>query len=514
VNRKQIVVIIFLMSISLIGIIIVQLFWMKNVIEEKEELFDRAVNEALRSTIVKLETKDALNQLNGKFVIYYPDTFNNKNNYNREFVISLDSNSLQFRPFYSLSSVFSIDTDKEISVFERIIISDKNLLKEKKIKRVKYEANKLSNVVNQLLFEYEAQDQPFRSRIKTEKIDTVLYNELNKMNIDLDYEFAISDSENDSSYVFISKGFSKDSPEPKYIANLFPKDIIENSNILFLQFPNKNNHIFRSISLLLIGSVLFTLIILITFSITIKIILKQKKISEIKSDFINNMTHEFKTPIATISLAVDSINNPQIIDDKKQIKYFSEIIKEENKRMNSQVENVLQMSLIDKKEIEFQKQLTDVHEIIKTAVKNIKLQLENRKGLIFVELMAQKHEFYLDKVHFANVIFNLLDNANKYSNDSPEICVKTRNNSSGIIISVEDKGIGMSKEIQNKIFDKFYRVSTGNVHNIKGFGLGLCYVKAIIKALNGNISVKSEVGKGSKFEIFLPFNINRNGKTI
>lgn len=511
-NKKQIIVIIFLMSFSLIGIIIVQLFWIKNAIKEKEELFDRAVHEALRSTIGKLETKDALNHLNGKFVIYYPDTFNN--NYNREFVISLDTNSLQFRPFSSSRSMFSIDTDNEIEVFERIIISVEDDFKEKKIRRIKYEANKLNKVVNQILFEYETQDKPFKSRIKIDKIDTVLYNELDRMNINLDYEFAITDTENDSSYVFSSNGFSNKNLDKKYKTNLFPKNIYNNSNILFLHFPNKNNHIFRSIALLLVGSIIFTLIILITFSITINIILKQKKISEIKSDFINNMTHEFKTPIATISLAVDSINNPQIIEDKKQIKYFTDIIKEENKRMNSQVENILQMSLIDKKEVEFRKQLIDVHEVIKTAVKNIRLQLENRKGLIFVELIANKHEFYLDKVHFANVIFNLLDNANKYSNDSPEIFVKTMNNSLGIIVSVEDKGIGMSKETQSKIFDKFYRLSTGNVHNTKGFGLGLSYVKAIIKAFDGNISIISEVGKGSKFEIFLPFNDNRNGKTV
>ncbi len=500
------------MSISLIGIIIVQLFWIKNAIKEKEELFDRAVNEALRSTVERLETKEALNQLNEKFVISYPDTFDI--HYNGKYLISQDTNILRFRPYHSKSSTLLIDNDDELKLFDRIVITNENNLKEKKIKRIRYEANKLTKVVNQILFEYETHDQPFKSRIKIEKIDTVLYNELDRMNINLDYEFAITDTENDSSYLYSSIGFSNTNLDKKYKTNLFPENIYNNSNILFLHFPNKNNHIFRSIALLLTGSIIFTLIILITFSITIKIILKQKKISEIKSDFINNMTHEFKTPIATISLAVDSIKNPQIIEDKKQIQYFTDIIKEENKRMNSQVENVLQMSLIDKRELEFRKQLIDVHEVIKTTVKNIRLQVENRKGLIHVELMADKHEFFLDKVYFANVIFNLLDNANKYSKNTPEIFVKTMNNSSGIIISVEDKGIGMSKETQSKIFDKFYRISTGNIHNIKGFGLGLSYVKAIIKAYDGNISVKSEVGKGSKFEIFLPFNNYRNGKTV
>lgn len=255
----------------------------------------------------------------------------------------------------------------------------------------------------------------------------------------------------------------------------------------------------------LMGSTIFTLIILITFIITMSIILRQKKMSEIKSDFINNMTHEFKTPIATISLAADSITNAKVIDSPDMIRYFTEIIKEENKRMNSQVENVLQMSLIDKRDFRFLIQETDIHDIIRRAVNNIGLQIEKREGNIETVLNAEQSMVLTDEHHFMNVLNNLLDNANKYSVEQPIIKIITENTPSGILIIVEDHGIGISKEEQFRIFDKFYRVHTGNIHNIKGFGLGLSYVKAVIQALGGKISLKSEVGKGSSFMIELPF---------
>ena len=227
--------------------------------------------------------------------------------------------------------------------------------------------------------------------------------------------------------------------------------------------------------------------------------------SEMKSDFINNMTHEFKTPIATISLAVDSINTPAVINKAEQIKYYTNIIKEENRRMNSQVENVLQMSLIDKKDLELNIGTYDVHLLLSNAIKNISLHVDKRKGKLTSILNAENSFFEVDEVHFTNVILNLLDNAIKYSKTEPNIKITTKNNLNGILISIEDDGIGMSNDTLHRIFDKFYRVPTGNVHNIKGFGLGLSYVKAIIQNFDGQIEVSSTIGKGSIFTIFLPF---------
>ncbi|NJK82836.1 MAG: HAMP domain-containing histidine kinase [Saprospiraceae bacterium] len=259
----------------------------------------------------------------------------------------------------------------------------------------------------------------------------------------------------------------------------------------------------------MISSILFTVIIMFCFGYTIDVIFKQKKLSEIKTDFINNMTHEFKTPIATISLAADSITSPMIVGHTEKVQRFANIIKQENKRMNSQVEKVLQMALLDKNE--FQLKLTEVnlHNVVESALENIGLQVERKEGKVSAELKAARPVVQGDLTHISNMINNLLDNANKYSFEKPEISVHTCNVPNGVEVTVKDKGIGMSKEARKHIFDKFYRVHTGDLHDVKGFGLGLSYVKAMITAHKGTIDVKSELGKGSSFILFFPFRVER-----
>ncbi|MCF8367024.1 MAG: HAMP domain-containing histidine kinase, partial [Bacteroidales bacterium] len=308
-----------------------------------------------------------------------------------------------------------------------------------------------------------------------------------------------------------SSNFKDEALNTPYRVSLFPNDIFEKPNYLLLSFPEASSHLYKSILFLLAGSVIFTLIIMVTFSITIWVILHQKKISEIKSDFINNMTHEFKTPIATISLAVDSIDNPKILSIPEKITYFTGIIRDENRRMNKQVENVLQMAMIDKKDFNLQIREINTHEIIRRSADHFSLQLEKKKGSLALDLNAENPFINNDEIHFYNIINNLIDNAIKYSPENPEIKISTQNRNNGIIISVEDKGLGISKEAQEKIFDKFYRVHTGNVHNVKGFGLGLSYVKALVQTFRGTIKVQSEPGKGSKFDVFLPVNEDGRG---
>ncbi len=257
-------------------------------------------------------------------------------------------------------------------------------------------------------------------------------------------------------------------------------------------------------TLLLSGSGLFTLIILLTFLMTISIILKQKKLSEIKSDFINNMTHEFKTPIATISLAVDSINNSKVINNPNRIKHFTGIIDEENKRMNARVENVLQMSLIDKNDFAFNNELVDMHEIIQQVVKQFELQIQKQKGIVHFDLMALEYEMETDADQIKTILTYLVDNALKYTTEIPEITISTENDKSMFRIQIKDNGIGLTKEEKFKIFDKFYRVPKGDIHNIKGFGLGLSYVKAVVLAMGGKIDVESTPGMGSEFIIYIP----------
>ena len=256
---------------------------------------------------------------------------------------------------------------------------------------------------------------------------------------------------------------------------------------------------------MLLLSAVFLLLIIATFSSAIYIILKQKKVSEIKTDFINNMTHELKTPIATISVALDAINNPKILNDKERIRFYSGIIGNENKRMNAHVENILQMALVDKENFELNEQLLDVHEIILRVVDPVRMQIGSRNGRLNLQLNADNAFVVADEIHLTNVIYNLIDNAIKYSPQGPDITIRTENAKSGVMISFEDKGIGMSTDTQRKIFEKFYREENGNIHNVKGFGLGLAYVKTIVKKHGGHIRVRSELGAGSQFTVYLPF---------
>ncbi|MBC9913554.1 sensor histidine kinase [Chitinophaga varians] len=265
-----------------------------------------------------------------------------------------------------------------------------------------------------------------------------------------------------------------------------------------------DDSIARQLGFMITGSVLFTLIIITAFALTIRTLLNQKKLSEIKSDFINNMTHELKTPLATISLAIDAIGNEKVMSNTEKIRYFSGIIKEENKRMNKQVESILQSALLEKDEIGLKLQAMDVHQVIRNTTDNLQLQLASKNGVVDLQLDAINPVIMADDVHFSNVVFNLLDNAIKYSRENLEVKIQTYNTRKSLFIVFTDNGIGMSRDTISRIFEKFYRAHTGNVHNVKGFGLGLTYVKAIVDAHKGKIKVESTLGKGSKFTLEFP----------
>lgn len=279
---------------------------------------------------------------------------------------------------------------------------------------------------------------------------------------------------------------------------------IIDDELLYLIVPNVKQIVWNQMSLMILGSSLFTIIIISAFYLTINALFKQKKLSEIKSDFINNMTHEFKTPLATISLAVDALNNEKVINDKNKMEYFSGIIKEENKRMNKQVETILQAALLDKRQIQLNLKPFHGHTLIMAAVNNIKLPIDEKKGILELHLDATNDLILADDVHFTNLINNLLDNAVKYSKDVPLIKIFTFSNKNIFEIKIEDNGIGMNKETLHRIFEKFYRAHTGNIHNVKGFGLGLNYVKKMVKAHNGKIKAESTLGKGTCFFVQFP----------
>ena len=367
-------------------------------------------------------------------------------------------------------------------------------------KRVKLKATSLKRMANKVVTEVATWDV---RQLDENLIYEVLKKELDENNIPLDFEYGIFRGEELSFPMPVTDSLKV--ANTVFQAQLYPNDIFQKDIKLAVVFPGRDSFIYRSLNWLLIASFLFSLIILMTFALSIFYIIRQKKISEMKSDFINNMTHEFKTPIATISVATDSITNQKVLGDPERIKYFAGMIKKENTRMNRQVEDILTIARLDKKDFEFHWETIDVHDLISDAVQGIKLQVEKRGGKIELDLKAINSMVTTDRIHCTNVVYNLIDNANKYSGDAPEIIVSTINQQKGVVVSVADKGIGMNKAVQAKIFERFYRQTSGNIHNVKGFGLGLSYVKAVLEANRGTISVSSEPGKGSKFDVFLPF---------
>ncbi len=366
-------------------------------------------------------------------------------------------------------------------------------------------------------FSHNNQIFPVRFRYSNKEISGIIKDNLEKQGFEIPYEFAVLNIYPfTSEYELYSPHFFKafrDSANHKQFKTPLVADragIGEMMNTSFemldIIVPTDNyvTTILSSLKWIIGGSVLFTLIIITAFALTIFVMLRQKKLSAIKSDFINNMTHEFKTPLATISLAVDAIGNDKVLYKKEKVHYFADIIKAENKRMLKQVETILQSALLDREEIKLNLQMLNAHDIIRKAVHNIELQMKNKSGKIDVDFCAKDPKVLVDEVHFSNIISNLLDNAIKYARESPLIRVKTSNRKRSFVISISDNGIGMSKETQARIFEKFYRAHTGNLHNVKGFGLGLAYVKTIVEGHKGKIRVESTLGKGSTFEIELP----------
>ncbi len=273
---------------------------------------------------------------------------------------------------------------------------------------------------------------------------------------------------------------------------------------LVVIIPDFKTQVWGSLTWMFAGSVLFTLIIIAAFALTVQTLLRQRKLSQIKTDFINNMTHEFKTPLATISLAVDALRNEKVQNNPEKMGYFSGIIKEENKRMNKHVETILQAALLDRQELKLNMQKVHAHPLIQNALNNHRLQIEDKQGLVEVNLKATNDLILADENHFTNMLSNLVDNAIKYSKESITLKVSTTNHGKWLCIKIEDNGIGMNKETVKRIFEKFYRAHTGNIHNVKGFGLGMSYVKTVVDVHNGKIKVESTLGKCSVFTVEIP----------
>ncbi len=364
-----------------------------------------------------------------------------------------------------------------------------------------------SSVFENLASEFKQVNVPLSSRIDPYFIDSILRKSLLDNGVLIDYNYKIASSRADSVIFYKANRNDKEAflPVNSYQTALFPKDVIRDVGILTITFPEKNNIILKNMSVILLSSGSLLLVLIGCFAFTILTIIRQKKVSEMKNDFINNMTHEFKTPVATIMIASEALKDPEVTEDQNRIKRLAGIIYDENVRLGDHIERVLNVAKIEKNEFKLNHEPIYVNELIHAVLDSLNLQFQKRDAQLTINLDAQSDMILGDELHFSNVIYNLMDNAIKYSKEQPVIHISTLNHKEQIIIMVKDEGIGMGRDQQKKIFDQFYRIPTGNLHDVKGFGLGLSYVNTIVKRLNGSISVKSEKDKGSEFEVIFPF---------
>lgn len=511
-NKKFVWVVIGLMGAAVIGAFWLQMDLIRTAIRENEVKFDKEVFDVLNVVSQRLEEEEKKEMFAQYFNGFVTKYFNGDGEEAAEIALGSGTGKTSYGvlPTSPLLSQLADDITNNTCECSKCVME----------RSQKYKS------MMAFFQQSGLQAIPLAERIKKENLREILKQELANRGINIEYHYGLLSTESNG-FVIIDDRYVVESAEPretlpgyqnvynsKYQVNLFSKETPA-PGMLLIYFPARSSFVGRSVLPNLIGALVFTGIILCCFGYTIYVIFSQKKLSEMKNDFINNMTHEFKTPIATISLAADSISSPIISGDANKVKRFADIIKQENKRMNSQVEKVLQMALIDRKEFSLHLDEVNLHEIVRQALNNFSLRIEQREGSVEGRLEARNPVVQGDLTHISNIINNLLDNADKYSPEKPEITVLTRDARGGVEIVVQDKGIGMTKEARKHIFDKFYRVHTGNVHDVKGFGLGLSYVKAIVNAHKGSIDVKSDLGKGSSFTIFLPRQVEaKTAKTL
>jgi len=340
------------------------------------------------------------------------------------------------------------------------------------------------------------------------QIDSIIQSELHHNNIYAHYRFNIFEQKG-SYFLF----HDPDINENKYLEKAYAFPFVSNNQsrhlYLMVYFPKERAYLLKEMSLMLFLSIIIILAVIYLFSYSITTIIKQSKLSDLKNDFINNMTHEFKTPISTISLACQALSDDDMEKSPELYESYISIIQDENQRLGSMAEKILQTAIIDKGKLKLNTTLLNVHELIQEVVHSNEMMIQQRGGKILTDLQARHFIVNADRLHLTNLLYNLIDNANKYTFENPEIVVSTKNDGDCLSISVKDNGIGISKANQKKIFDKLYRVPTGNVHNVKGFGLGLSYVKAVVEKHNGSIGLISQVGKGSDFYIKIPLDYTK-----
>ncbi|MDN3707502.1 HAMP domain-containing sensor histidine kinase [Myroides ceti] len=532
-NKYKFKFLVVLMSLSLIGIILVQLYWINTSYINNDNQFKLHVTQIIGKVADQIKDRERYDydkkfnefinktgKIPGKKDIKEIFYFEKDKQTNREIVYS---NTISFEDYNLKGSFFdskkesislrnytskrrteiyhgdkqsfddAFDTESSRS-FRSESVPDEIIEKEGEI-------DEINRITYNMLFNDMVASYPIEKRITNDQLKEILTEQFLENGINTHFEYGIYS--NGLSTTIKSSNFVYD--ENKTYSVPILQDLENNTKYqLYISFPEKSKYLFSDLLPFVLISLLFTFVIIAAYISAINQLIKQRQISEIKTDFINNMTHEFKTPIATINLALDAIKNPKIIDDNEKVMRYLQMIRDENKRMHAQIENILRISKLEKRELDIQKEKTEINELVEIALDHVMLIIEDREGEARLHLNAVRDTALVSPMHFTNVLVNILDNAIKYSIQAPQIDIYTENVKDFILIRIQDQGAGMSKVAQKRIFEKFYREHTGDLHNVKGHGLGLAYVKQIIDDHNAHIYVESEKGKGSTFVIKLP----------
>jgi len=476
-----------------------QMDLIKEMLEEQNMIIGN-LSQPLHNNQMRQKTaEDLIREFNRQVMIL------NKNANEGHQVLSIGSDSRDgvFSFDYSISSPMIDSTQlayvkpKKRKVVEKPRVEE--ITEQENIERTKTKAELVKDVLTDVI--HGSRD--IHERLDRISLDTLLKRELKSRGIVLPYQYIVKNS-NNMIFASFAENTTPNFIRDSYKAQLFPSDLQPQNHFLYVYFPDTQGFILRNMWTVFASCILLILMIGGIFYTSVNTMLKQKKLATIKNDFINNMTHEFKTPISTISLAVEVMKDNEVKKDGNKMNRYLNIIQDENRRLGTQVEKVLQMALLDKGDVKLKLERVNIHETIEQVLTNLSVQIEQKNGTVNLELDADNAEIDADEVHLTNIIFNLLDNANKYSPENPDITIKTENTEGFLKITIADKGIGMTKEQVSKIFERFYRVPTGNRHDVKGFGLGLSYVKKMVESHQGIIQVESKLGEGSSFEVYLP----------
>lgn len=499
----------------MLGSVLVQVSLFSNAVEVRRHHYDSDVMEAISNAGEDLKNLDLKRMIENEESfkpwlhsqipnVFAVDSAINPNILDREEVQFLDSTGFYTFSFqadttyYSPSGPYRVEVSKEGS--GRKDEDGKIHLHQAQMNRLEEKVLLMDTILQRFVRSTLRDFVPIDQRFSSEDVQSLLKAEFENVGIFSDFDYALS--ENGDFTTLMSDHFI--SSEPSYKVQIMRQDLWDSSIYLWVQMPQSVSDIYQSMWKIIVLSLMFTLGVIVSFWLTIRQWIKQKKISSIKSDFINNMTHEFKTPLATINLALDALNSPKLLNDPTRRLHYTNIIKKENARMHKQVEHVLRMSLLDKDEIVLEKSACELGQLIDNARSHFELALKERGGtMVYHSHHLEGQVIFVDQHHFSNVLYNIIDNAIKYAVEPPYIVVDTRKERGSVSISISDNGIGMSREVREHIFDRFYRAESGNLHTVKGHGLGLAYAKEIIDLHKANIEVKSQMGEGSTFVITL-----------